>query len=214
MIFLYGKKYRLEFLSINEIIELEDIEELRVRKLLSSLRTKKLLLRPLIIEESKNFVIDGHHRLKVLRLLGVKKIPVLLARYGVNIEDTGRWVYIVGSNAKICLSNLLRIIEELEFLTKRGPDYLILDLVKDQIRVSVDRVDLYIALKYVDIPLVKIPQKGMLINTISIILPKLLPKDLYSIVSKGIKLPPRVTYHKTYLKHIIISYSINKLLRY
>jgi len=211
---LCSRSYRFEVIGINEIIEVESVEGLRVRKLVSSLRNSKLLMKPLIIEEFKKFVIDGHHRLKVLKMLGVKEVPVLLARYGVDVEDVGGWMYVVNGDVKLGCNELVRIADVLKSLTKRGPDSLILNVAGGQVRVYVDRVDLYIALKYVDIPLTKVPQRGRLTSTTSLILPKLTPEDLYLIVSKGLKLPPRMTYHKTYLKEVTIPYPISKLLRY
>jgi hypothetical protein len=205
--------YKFEVIEINEIIELEDVEWFRVRRLLTSLRSDKLLMKPLIIEEFKKFIIDGHHRFKALKLLGVKEVPVFLARYGTDIEDVGGWVYIANDDIKSYLNELVRVIDELKSLTKRGPDPLVLNIGRDQVKVSIDRVDLYIALKYVDIPLTKVPQGSRLTSTVSLILPKLTPEDLYLLISKCVKLPPRMTYHKTYLKHITIPYPISKLLR-
>lgn len=205
--------YKFEVVEIDEIIELEDVEWFRVRRLLTSLRSDKLLMKPLIIEEFKKFVIDGHHRLRALKLLGVKEVPIFLARYGTDIEDVGGWVYIAIDDIKSYLNELVRVIDELKSLTKRGPDPLVLNIGRDQVKVSVDRVDLYIALKYVDIPLTKVPQGSRLTSTVSLILPKLIPEDLYLLISKCVKLPPRMTYHKTYLKHITIPYPISKLLR-
>jgi len=210
---LCRKGYKFEVIEIDEIIELEDVEWFRVRRLLTSLRSDKLLMKPLIIEEFKKFIIDGHHRLRALKLLGVKEVPIFLARYGTDIEDVGGWVYIANDDIKSYLNELVRVIDELKSLTKRGPDPLVLNIGRDQVKVSIDRVDLYIALKYVDIPLTKVPQGSRLTSTVSLILPKLTPEDLYLLISKCVKLPPRMTYHKTYLKHITIPYPISKLLR-
>jgi hypothetical protein len=210
---LCRKGYKFEVIEIDEIIELEDVEWFRVRRLLTSLRSDKLLMKPLIIEEFKKFIIDGHHRLRALKLLGVKEVPTFLARYGTDIEDVGGWVYIANDDIKSYLNELVRVIDELKSLTKRGPDPLVLNIGRDQVKVSIDRVDLYIALKYVDIPLTKVPQGSRLTSTVSLILPKLTPEDLYLLISKCVKLPPRMTYHKTYLKHITTPYPISKLLR-
>jgi len=210
---LCRKGYKFEVIEIDEIIELEDVEWFRVRRLLTSLRSDKLLMKPLIIEEFKKFIIDGHHRLRALKLLGVKEVPIFLARYGTDIEDVGGWVYIANDDIKSYLNELVRVIDELKSLTKRGPDPLVLNIGRDQVKVSIDRVDLYIALKYVDIPLTKVPQGSRLTSTVSLILPKLTPEDLYLLISKCVKLPPRMTYHKTYLKHITTPYPISKLLR-
>jgi hypothetical protein len=210
---LCRRGYKFEVIEIDEIIELEDVEWFRVRRLLTSLRSDKMLMKPLIIEEFKKFIIDGHHRLRALKLLGVKEVPIFLARYGTDIEDVGGWVYIANDDIKSYLNELVRVIDELKSLTKRGPDPLVLNIGRDQVKVSIDRVDLYIALKYVDIPLTKVPQGSRLTSTVSLILPKLTPEDLYLLISKCVKLPPRMTYHKTYLKHITIPYPISKLLR-
>ena len=208
-----SSNYRFEVLEVDEIVEVEDVEVSRVKKLLSSLRLSKLLMKPLIVEEYKKFIIDGHHRFKALKMLGVRYVPTLLARYGVDVVDVGGWMY-VADNSRLNLNMLLKIVEELEYLTKRGPDHLTLNVFGDQIKISVDRVDLYIALKYINIPLTKVPQRDRSSSNLSLVLPKLLPNDLYLLVFRGLKLPPRVTYHKTHLKHIFIPYSLNKLLRY
>jgi len=208
-----SSNYRFEVLEVDEIVEVEDVEVSRVKKLLSSLRLSKLLMKPLIVEEYKKFIIDGHHRFKVLKMLGVRYVPTVLARYGVDVEDVGGWMYIA-SNSRLDLNMLLKIVEELEYLTKRGPDHLTLNVFGDQIKVSVDRVDLYIALKYTNILLTKVPQRDRSSSSLSLVLPKLLPNDLYLLVLRGLKLPPRMTYHKTYLKYIFIPYPLNRLSRY
>jgi hypothetical protein len=162
--------YKFEVIEIDEIIELEDVEWFRVRRLLTSLRSDKMLMKPLIIEEFKKFIIDGHHRLRALKLLCVKEVPIFLARYGTDIEDVGGWVYIANDDIKSYLNELVRVVNELKSLTKRGPDPLVLNIGRDQVKVSIDRVDLYIALKYVDIPLTKVPQGSRLTSTVSLIL--------------------------------------------
>ncbi|MGC8997650.1 MAG: ParB N-terminal domain-containing protein, partial [Fervidicoccaceae archaeon] len=108
-----------ELLRIDEIIPAEDIEEPRLKYLLASLREKKVLHRPIIVEHRKMLVIDGHHRLRALEASGAKLVPVILADYRSDVRSVGRWMYI-GSWSIDRETVLKRGLEELEHLVKRG----------------------------------------------------------------------------------------------
>ncbi|MGC9072248.1 MAG: ParB N-terminal domain-containing protein [Acidilobus sp.] len=53
----------------------------RVAELVTSIRVKGALLRPLVVEASSLILLDGAHRLKALRELGALSAPVALVRY-------------------------------------------------------------------------------------------------------------------------------------
>ncbi len=60
----------------HEALEPERLEELRV-----SLGQKGILYHPVIADRDSLVILDGHHRVQILRELGCARVPVYLVRY-------------------------------------------------------------------------------------------------------------------------------------
>ncbi len=207
-------RYRFDLLDIKEILVSEGVEHWRVEKIKASIINTNLLLKPIIVEMRRKFVIDGHHRLKALALLGASKAPVILADYDSDIDDVGRWIYVADPGCLRC-DEFVRLVNELGSLVKRGSDVSRVGVGGEAFSLNVDRLDFYIALKYIDAPLSKVPQ-GLFKESAYrcyLIPPKLTPNDLYILLSRGLTLPPRSTLHRTYLKEAVIPYPIKRLVK-
>lgn len=215
--FRVNPKYSVEFVELSSLIPHEDVEPQRLTRILKDIKFAKYLVKPIIIDSRKRVIIDGHHRLKALSLLGVGCIPAVEADYGRDIVDINSWMY-VGFSEKLSYRDVLAFIEAVEALSKRGNSYFIAKLGKYVYKVRVDNVDLYIALKNFisllnKLNLVKIPMNMSLClrSDICIAMPKLSVDDIYRVVLRGEVLPPRTTYHITPLKNIRSFYSLKVL---
>lgn len=207
-------RYRFHLLDVRDILIHEDIEYWRVKRVKASIINANLLLKPVIVEMRRKFVIDGHHRLKALITLGAFKVPAILANYDSDIEDIGRWIYTV--NPRYLRGNeFIHLINELSSLVKRGDGILRVKVSDEVFTLNVDRLDFYMALKYINTPLSKVPPELFEESTYQyyLIPPKLTLNDLYVLLSKGLTLPPRSTLHRTNLKKVVIPYPIRRLMR-
>lgn len=216
------KQVDLMFVPIDLLISHEDIDQNHLTKILSSISINKILMKPIIVEKNKFIVIDGHHRLNALKILGIKIVPVYLAEYGVDIVDVGGWMYVgrdVGEDYDIGWRNVVKFVEELESMSKKGDGKLVARIRGTTVSVNIDRVDVYIAFKqlykFFDFvyKLKKIPSDidKCFSSDLCIFLPRLKPEDVYRIVAKNKILPPRTTFHKTYLKHLYAVYPLKFL---
>ncbi len=59
----------------------EKTNKTKLIKVINSIKKHKLLFFPVIIENSNYVILDGHHRIKAFKALGIKKIPCLLVNY-------------------------------------------------------------------------------------------------------------------------------------
>jgi len=76
--------------SIVEISRLkghERTDEVRLRNLRDEIRSDGMLMRPIVVDEKTNVILDGHHRIEALILLGCSRIPVCYVDY--NSERIG-----------------------------------------------------------------------------------------------------------------------------
>src|SRR6516165_10541915 len=73
----------------------EEVDAAHVRRLADEVRRSGTWLAPLPVEAGSGLVMDGNHRLQVARLLGLRRLPCVLLRYGdrrlrVRCWKTGR----------------------------------------------------------------------------------------------------------------------------
>ena len=71
-------------LSVVEIGKLkghEQTDEARLKALKAEIESDGMLIRPIVVDEETDVVLDGHHRMGALRLLGCSRIPVCYVSY-------------------------------------------------------------------------------------------------------------------------------------
>ncbi len=198
---------KIIFKSINDLVPHEDVEYNRMRRIVASIARNRYILKPIIIEKSRNIIIDGHHRFYALRILGSRQIPVVEAEYCKDIKFINSWMYVSNNN------DIMRIVEEFfsELLpsVKRGSSEIFMRFGDNVYNVMIDQIDFYLAMKEFSnreilLRLEKIPSdmdRCFSYNT-CIIMPRLSEQDIFRIVSRGMVLPPRTTLHVTHLKLI------------
>lgn len=220
-----SSKSYLKYLNNVEIVEIksllphEDINTKRLTRTLKAIKSEEGLIKPIIIDGRKGIVIDGHHRLKALMLLGVRYIPVVVADYYKDVVDINSWMY-VASLRKVSYRDAISLIEAIEALSKRGSNHVIVKLGESIYEIKVDNIDFYFALKNLinDINRLSLTKKPTNItlcraNDICIVMPKLSVNDIYKLVLKNRVLPPRTTYHITPLKYVKLFYPLKVLAR-
>ena len=73
----------------------ERLDPHRLFNLKAEIESDGILKRPIAVDMNTNVVLDGHHRIGALRLLGCSKIPVLFVDYqspkiGVKTAENGK----------------------------------------------------------------------------------------------------------------------------
>jgi ParB-like chromosome segregation protein Spo0J len=73
----------------------EGLDTQRLDNLKAEIKSDGILKRPIAVDMNTNVVLDGHHRIGALRLLGCSKIPVLFVDYkspkiGVKTAKNGK----------------------------------------------------------------------------------------------------------------------------
>ncbi|MCC6034144.1 MAG: ParB N-terminal domain-containing protein [Desulfurococcaceae archaeon] len=214
------KDVELAIININDLTPHEDIDLVHFRQVLKDLYLNKVV-KPIIIDEKRSIIIDGHHRVKALKTLGVYFIPAFIASYDKHIDRIGSWMYIADLNqATLKTSSVL--INILESNVKRGSSSLYVKVGEIFQHIYVDALDLYVTLNelrkdsmFNDFIRVfkKTPYNSKLCSShdICIILPELSVSEIYKVAAKGLTLPPRTTYHITDLKNTKILIPINVL---
>ena len=59
----------------------ERTDETRLNALKAEIESDGMLFRPIVVDEETDVVLDGHHRLAALKLLGCSRIPVCYVSY-------------------------------------------------------------------------------------------------------------------------------------
>ena len=74
-------KKSITLIEINKLKSHEAIEQRRLAKLIVRIKKDGHLKNPIVIDRTSFVVLDGHHRLEALKVLGYKKIPAFLVDY-------------------------------------------------------------------------------------------------------------------------------------
>ena len=69
------------FIKIEELREHEEIRPDYLEELKNEIISDGILKMPIAVDKNTYIILDGHHRLHVLKRIGCKKIPVILVDY-------------------------------------------------------------------------------------------------------------------------------------
>jgi uncharacterized protein (DUF1015 family) len=72
---------KFKILNINILREHERVDFNRLEELLKEIMSDGMLKKPILVDKNTLTILDGHHRLNVLKKLGLRKIPVVLVDY-------------------------------------------------------------------------------------------------------------------------------------
>ena len=168
----------------------------RVLRIARSIVETGYVMRPIIVEAESRVILDGHHRVEALRILGARLAPVVEARYGVEVRAL-RPVARIPPIAR----DAHGLAGELEKLASGRTRAV---LVQDSLRIDV-RVDLEEAYR-ITAPSTAISTGPLLI------LPPLDPRLVLRTALAGNPYPPKTTNHVTSLKKLWIPTRLTKLL--
>jgi len=74
-------KNKVVLIEINKLKSHEAIEQKHLAKLIGRIKKDGRLKNPIVVDRTSFVILDGHHRLEVLKVLGCKKIPAFLVDY-------------------------------------------------------------------------------------------------------------------------------------
>ena len=76
-----SRKDEVVFFEIEELREHEEIRPDYLETLKNEILSDGILKMPICIDKKTCIILDGHHRLQVLKRIGCKKIPVVVVDY-------------------------------------------------------------------------------------------------------------------------------------
>lgn len=191
-------KSKVQLLPLRELIPHEEIIPRRIVELRKNIIEDKVIKRPIIVEEKTLTIIDGHHRYMVLRSIGAKLAPVILAKYNREIEDIKARPHTIAVATTDDFKALISIEGKIISMAKKGPARIILKTKKEEVELRRDPKDVYQAIKNF-----KKEDNSTGNNTIveiKAILPPLTPKEILKTAMYRELLPPKSTIHQTRLK--------------
>jgi len=71
----------LAFVDIDQLKEHEGVDPVRLEKLKEEIKSDGVLKFAIAVDRNTRTVLDGHHRIRALKLLGCKRIPVVFIDY-------------------------------------------------------------------------------------------------------------------------------------
>lgn len=74
-------KRRISLVDINKLKTHENVIAKRVRQIAREITAKKILINPVVVDRKTKVILDGHHRVAALKLIGAKHVPVYLVDY-------------------------------------------------------------------------------------------------------------------------------------
>ena len=72
---------RFAVIELSRLRPHEQFREELLRRLLDRIRIDGVVRKPVLVEAEHLVILDGHHRVEALRLLGCKRVPVYLVDY-------------------------------------------------------------------------------------------------------------------------------------
>lgn len=78
---------RIELLEAAIPVPHERVTPARLAIVEEEVRRIRAVVKPLVVDEETMLLVDGHHRLMVLRRLGARRVPVVFIDYARDIES-------------------------------------------------------------------------------------------------------------------------------
>lgn len=72
---------RIKTAALTSLLPHERHNQIRSKRLAGNIKKTAELRRPLLVDGKTKVVLDGHHRLAALKMLGCKRVPVLAVDY-------------------------------------------------------------------------------------------------------------------------------------
>ena len=82
---------RFEVVEIRRLRPHEEIRPSLLEQLTEQIRRDGHLKRPILVAERDLVILDGHHRVEAVRVLGCHRIPTYLVDYSSPVVEVGTW---------------------------------------------------------------------------------------------------------------------------
>jgi hypothetical protein len=82
---------RFALVDLSQLHGHEQIRATLLEELTEQIKRDGYLKRPILVADRHFVVLDGHHRLEAVRLLGCNRIPAYLVDYKSDIVNLGTW---------------------------------------------------------------------------------------------------------------------------
>ena len=184
---MMAARARVELAPLHTLQPHEHTIPSRVAEVLASIAGSGLVYKPIIVDADTYTVIDGHHRLQALRLLGARHAPVVLVDYERDVRA-------IRVDPKPLTPLLARRLGPHLAPTGTPGVY--------TLKPTIDPLEAYKALAQAPTG----PSKHLLQ------LPPIEPWIVRSLASTGLLLPPKTTIHETWAKKIVAPTSLHALL--
>lgn len=86
-------KFKICLTEISVLKPHERIDDARLKNLSEEILSDGILKRPIVVDEKTKIIIDGHHRVEALKMLGCTKIPVCYVDYmceSIDLKTTAK----------------------------------------------------------------------------------------------------------------------------
>jgi len=181
-------------IPLDDILPHEMTIPSRARRVLQAITVERRLYRPLIVEARTLTLIDGHHRLQALTALGARYAPAILVDYHRDIQE------IQARPRSLPYPTAAAAEEALREHARRGPAPVTLQGPDATITILLDPADAHILLGLLEAP-----------GPVRAQAPPLTPQQVLSAASRGLRFPPRTTFHVTWAKKVVAPVGLEKL---
>jgi len=105
------KKY---LVRIRDLVNHEGVEYSRVKHLTRSVRELGVLFKPVIVDSKTKAVIDGHHRVATLKLLGAEYVPAIIVDYRSDVRRIDAFTHVLYGDRNLINRLVRSAVNELE----------------------------------------------------------------------------------------------------
>ncbi|MCE4604886.1 MAG: ParB N-terminal domain-containing protein [Aeropyrum sp.] len=86
-----GRHGVLALVPIDKLKRHEEVLEHKVASLEDDIRSRGVLIRPILVDAKTLVILDGHHRVEALRRLGARRVPAVLVDYDSDCVNVDSW---------------------------------------------------------------------------------------------------------------------------
>ncbi|MGC8572727.1 MAG: ParB N-terminal domain-containing protein [Caldisphaera sp.] len=207
------EKVYIGLVNINDLKQHELAINEHIEELKKLIITQKIIRKPIIADIKTGTIIDGAHRTRALKSLGIKYIPAVLIDY-INDDkiNVDKWYRVYDIDYKDMISYLKSMLcfQDMEYYSNsikiimcndnKVDSYMLINKFENEFKESIKEIS------FINPEIKKVKRKGIIIDP-----PKLEKEDVINVALKQTLLPPRSTRHVTFLKKIYVNYSLKNI---
>ncbi len=84
-------QYRFELVDIEKLHSHEAVDEGSISEVVAALKHETTLKEPILVDDEHYVILDGHHRVEALRLMGCRRVPAYLVDYDAPEIEVSLW---------------------------------------------------------------------------------------------------------------------------